>query len=549
MQNLMQEISIPNDPTTKLTSDYSYAKLHLAWYRNDQQRSLVFGMMELLPNEFPKPIETDEIDKRIGTKGRRYIYLRRFIFSIEEAIQWYKNCRAGTVILPEFEWDNSANHDIKKSLAVYHFAPEPIWPQLNTANELPFVPDCHICPRVHHLIPTQLSNELETLKSNETVLNWLSQQFYFNFQEYSEYLGSLHLVAPNPVIRRFENKLTRNDTGLIEAEMYFFMPRAGYTLDGLQLIVAEKRPTGIASIRCIPLNSNLLKVEYPHCIEQVATAIVCPERGVLYWSEPLYFMRLRELTTIKNTNVKKSVSVPASENKKAFTYEVPVKKISSRTIGNISLENKEAASILLEAEKQRQQRQEGERFGQQWFHGNQEDAELFVRNLITEAQSRVVIVDPYFGTSELFNFALATSNPKTEVCILSSAEVLKEADNIYHEFEAGDVLLKHLEHLKAEHQESNLSAKVMIGKRPNIHDRFLIIDDQVWLSGNSLNEIGKRAGVIVKLPYPDPIRQHIEQILQECLSLKTWVEKRKQNRTDENISVEENQNESAILTS
>jgi len=525
MQNLMQEIPIPNDPTTKLTLDYHYAKLHLAWYRNEQQLSLVFGMMELLPNEFPKPIETYKIHERIGKKGRRYIHMRRFILSIEKAMQWYQDCRAGRVILPESEWDNPAHPD-KKSLAVSHLAQEPIWPQFNTANALPFVPNCHTCPRVHHLIPTELPDELKTFTSQEKemILDWLSKHFFFTFQEYPEYFGSLHLVAPNPIIRHFNNKLTRHDTGLIESEMYFFMPRAGYTLEALQLIVAEKRPTGIASIRCIPLHSNLLKVNYHDSIEQVATAIVCPERGVLYWSEPLSFVR--SITLSKHITIaRKQISAPGIRK-----YEQPVKKVSSQTIGHLSQENNDATEILLEAEAQRQQRQEGERFGQQWFHGNQEAAELFVRNLITKAQSKILIVDPYFRTTELFNFALATSNHQTKVYILSSAEVLKEADDIESKFEAGDILLKQLEHLETT-QKLKLSIKVMIGKRPDIHDRFLIVDDQVWLSGNSLNEMGKRAGVIVKLPYPAPIRQRIEDIFEKSPSLKTWVENRKANRT------------------
>lgn len=541
MQNLIQEIPAPTDPTTKFTLDYHYAKLHLAWYRNDQQCSLVFGMMELLPKEFPPPIGTDEISQQIGSKGRRYIHIRRFIFPIEQAMQWYQDCHAGTVILPEKGWDDPASPD-KKLLTISHLAPEPRWPQLNTADKLPFVPDWHICSRVHHLIPIELANELVEILKDEKVVNWLSQQFYFNFQAYPEYFGSLHLVAPNPVIRHFKNKLIRNENGSIEAEMYFFMPRAGYTLEGLQLIVGEKRPTGIASMRCIPLHSNLLKVEYPHAIEQIATAIVCPERGVLYWNEPLYFARSRKyFTTVENTNVKKLVSVPASEMTK--------KIVSSQTIGKIKPQSHEAILILLEAEEQRKQRQESEYFGQQWFHGNQEDAELFVRNLMTKAQTRVVIVDPYFRTRELLNFALATSHPKTEVCILSSAEVLKEADNIHPEFEAGEVLLKYLENLKAEYQESNLSVKVMTGDKPKIHDRFLIIDDQVWLSGHSLNEIGKQAGVLVELPYPNQMRQHIDQILKKCPSLKTWVENRKAIQTHGNIFVKENYHESTQLTS
>lgn len=533
----MQELPAFKISTKQLISDYGHAILHLAWYRNDRQRSLVFGMVELLPKEFPEPTGTDEESLRVGNEGRRCLYMRRFTMPVNQAIEWYENCLAGIIWLPESGWDKPCAE--KKQLDS-SLAQEPYWPQLNTASELPFVPDWHNCPRVHHLIPTGLSNELEKLKYEKlekydgTVINWLSEQFYFNFEDYPEYFGSLHLVAPNPVIRRFENRLIHDNNSSGEAEIYHFIPRAGYSLHGLQLIIAEQRPTGIASIRCIQLELNELRVEYPHYVERVATAIVCPQRGVLYWSGPLGFIGSIGVNTYLTT-ANKQVTVPASQNRGSDTYNLSVKEEAfSQTIGTINQQPREAALILWQAETQRKQRQEGQRFGQQWFHGNQQEAEQFVRNLVTQARTRVIIVDPYFGVRELFNFAVATSHPQTKVCILSSAEVLKEKDPIDPNYEVGELLLKQLQQNS---QLGHLSIHVMTGHRPEIHDRFLIIDDEVWLSGNSLNEIGNRAGVIVKLPYPQPIVANIEDILNRCPYLSAWVQTRQANKTNSTVSV------------
>jgi len=434
----------------------------------------------------------------------------------------------------------------------------------------------------------------------------LSEQFYFNFEDYPEYFGSLHLVAPNPVIRRFENRLIHDNNSSVEAEIYHFIPRAGYSLQGLQLIIAEQRPTGMASIRCIQLELNELRVEYPHYVERVGNAIVCPQRGVLYWSGPLGFIGSMDVNTYLTT-ANKQVTVPASPNRGSDTYNISVKEEAfSQTIGTINQQPHEAASILWQAETKRKQRQEGQRFGQQWFHGNQQEAEQFVRNLVTQARTRVIIVDPYFGVRELFNFAVATSHPQTKVCILSSAEVLKtrvcilssaevlkksdedspslefgkallqqlrnlpldhlsikvmigdkpeihdrfliideelktrvcilssaeESDKDSSSREVGEVLLQQLQNLPLDH----LSIKVMTGNRPEIHDRFLIIDDEVWLSGNSLNEIGNRAGVIVKLPYPQLIVHNIEKILNGCPDLNAWVQTRQANQQANSIA-------------
>ena len=43
--------------------------------------------------------------------------------------------------------------------------------------------------------------------------------------------------------------------------------------------------------------------------------------------------------------------------------------------------------------------------------------------------------------------------------------------------------------------------RVLTGDPPPVHDRFLIVDGTVWLSGNSLHTLGERAGVIVRLVF------------------------------------------------
>ena len=35
------------------SSGYRQAVIHIAWFRDDQVRHLLFGMVELRPNEFP----------------------------------------------------------------------------------------------------------------------------------------------------------------------------------------------------------------------------------------------------------------------------------------------------------------------------------------------------------------------------------------------------------------------------------------------------------------------------------------------------------------
>lgn len=56
-------------------------------------------------------------------------------------------------------------------------------------------------------------------------------------------------------------------------------------------------------------------------------------------------------------------------------------------------------------------------------------------------------------------------------------------------------------------------------KNPPIHDRFLVIDGDVWLSGNSLNKIGKRASVMLKLPDPTSVSERLERLFDKAQPL------------------------------
>ena len=70
----------------------------------------------------------------------------------------------------------------------------------------------------------------------------------------------------------------------------------------------------------------------------------------------------------------------------------------------------------------------------------------------------------------------------------------------------------------------------MLGDKPAFHDRFIIVDNNVWLSGNSLADIGKRASILVQLQYPNQIINMYKQIIEDknkCLSLEEWLNGKK----------------------
>ena len=106
------------------------------------------------------------------------------------------------------------------------------------------------------------------------------------------------------------------------------------------------------------------------------------------------------------------------------------------------------------------------------------------------AYRRIIICDPYFEAKELYRYVFHQNSLDINTWILTSkninksqAQALKEAQDKYN-------LLT---------ENANVLCRVMRG-RSDLHDRFLIVDDRVWILGTSLNNFGERATTIALVP-------------------------------------------------
>ena len=60
-------------------------------------------------------------------------------------------------------------------------------------------------------------------------------------------------------------------------------------------------------------------------------------------------------------------------------------------------------------------------------------------------------------------------------------------------------------------------------RKPVFHDRFLVIDDVVWASGPSFNELGERIGLISRVHKPRIVIATIEHALDRSRPLADWI--------------------------
>ena len=122
---------------------------------------------------------------------------------------------------------------------------------------------------------------------------------------------------------------------------------------------------------------------------------------------------------------------------------------------------------------------------------------------------------------------LAVGRDDITVRVLSSAEVLQKVPAEKAALPGGEALLDVLRQVRSHDRMNPFEIKVMTGDRPGVHDRFLVVDDRIWLLGSSLNEFGSRGTMMVSLPDPAPVREQLANAWNDAVDLETWVSRRR----------------------
>ncbi|ONN65000.1 VPA1262 family N-terminal domain-containing protein [Herbaspirillum sp. VT-16-41] len=510
--------------TSIVESDYQHAVVQVICLLYEEKYHLVFASAELWPTELPPPAHEQgltEPAKRLGGKGR--IFYSRYVLSAQEALAWYERCRQGKFELLEAQASYPTAHE--------PYLEEPSWPQLVVGTKFPVSGDVPSSVRAHHLYPERVPPLIQRLfELHPELRDWASDRILTSFERYPELAGSVHLLAPNPVFRSLHVRLHVAEDGS-ENTAIEITPRAGMTSEGLQVTVIEHRPTGISAYTTIAFTATpYVLVKHVGAVEEVELYINCPRRGLLEWQAPSSYIRQATIG-LSIVSARKRVQVPQPSGAHPEEYEVPLSEVASTSTHRESGGPTVLPAVLRKREFERKRLDEAERLGQKWFHRSRTEATEFVRALVGIARERVWIVDPYFATPELFSFALATSHAAAKVVILTGASTAMQApDSIDGTLEAGELLLRTLSRTEMAHIE----VKVMTGDMPTVHDRFLVIDDAVWFTGNSLNSLGERAGMMISAPAPDVVIAKLQDILNDPVRTKTladWVAARKANKT------------------
>ena len=498
-------------------ADYGQVVVHLAWLRDDKVRHLLFGMVELRPQEFPAADSSPEQCCRAASKGRLYLYYRRFAMPVEEAIAWYEAAIEGNVALPASVDDNTPQSN--PTMRGGPFFMSPAWPRLVVSNELDFAPDWMQGSRAHFLFTKRRPSQHELLRKPENSAQ-LKQWLHLDLVDlYQEYLGAICLIAPNPLFRSIKKSHLDEPRGdSVETVAYKLVTRANQSLNGTRLEIVNENLLGrLTPVAAVFSDDIVIKVfEFAEELNREGRTVTHPRHGLLCWNEPVPLIRTIQLDLAVESR-RKSIEVPAhGKHRLGYEYEISEYKQENSTVIGTALDDSTIQSKIVRAQYRRTLRQKGT--SQHWFHDKPEDAAKFMRDTIGTARRTVMIADPYFAGYGLLAFGHAIQSPDAKLQVLTSAAHLKNED-------AGSQVQMVLDQTFQTYP-SVPEVRLLSGDPPPLHDRFLVVDDDVWLSGNSLHTIGERAGMVVRLPDPKPVIAQLDRLWERAISLDAWLKNR-----------------------
>jgi hypothetical protein len=496
----------------------------------------------------------------VGKTGEA-VFFRRVLLGVQEAVDWYRALGSGNdkSPTPSRNEERNINYDGIK-IEISKLTDDPTWPYLGLpigeglfahlsgrSHPAPFIGNAPA--RIHRRFGSQEGFDL--MLADDEAVAFVARRLHVDLRLYKEYSGSIALVAPDPVLKQIDHFMIPASADRGERIFYRFVPRAGESLGGLKLTTFDEQTHLLTdfSTQDIPAD-GILDIDKGDCTGTYGYVVTHPEHGVLAYSPPYPFLRQIGLNMHPVSSGGISVSVPTGESAKSPRMEYQVAQRSplatQSLIGDAPRIPNVNARVAIAASR-REKLANAKQYGQRWFpDGSREESMRFVQGELRRAKSRVMIADPYLAGLQLGQFLYAVNPETTLVTLLTSGLAFKTIKQ--NSSKAGcwksikeklgfhsrkqepskiDDFNQRLDQLK---KDAKVTAKAYVLQSSILHDRFLVIDDAVWFLGNSLNTLGDKTSVIVKLPNPDEVIEQLEGMLKQAIPFEDYKKRRAKNQ-------------------
>lgn len=386
------------------------------------------------------------------------------------------------------------------------------------------------CPKIAF---TKLNIGLEKYDLfNETELGKLGdftmEALGFNLRKYSEYIGSYLFVIPNPDIRQIKARLGKNKD-IIQFEM---LERIGRSSMNYRVELSENRAIGKGFLIRHIVTEPKFEVSIPYPPKMLNLRLF--DSDGKFWHESQFGFLEQLIISSEIVGLTRELIISNENGEVVESHSIPIyspgHEVKSGTIfetadSNIRKGEYERALETIENERKFL-----------YFDGKDDSkakAEGVIREILQNAKRKCLICDPYFSSKEIINYVLFVSKSRLEIKLLTSAYFLnrKLATPENPDVTEGELLQKEINKVMKKDSTIVISCRVIKGRNKcPIHDRFIVIDDNVYLLGSSLNEFGTRATTIFRIPDPRVLTRQADNwwVNQNItMSLDDWLTSRK----------------------
>ncbi|MDR2265433.1 MAG: phospholipase D family protein [Enterobacter asburiae] len=504
----------------KVNSELAVVRLATLSNKN-QMPKLLFATVTLLTSERqPPPEMKNALSYTINNTLK--VYFKRIVMEKDAAIKWYESLSYGKALTPVPVNSALQSNEDNQPIAVSVLYDEQKWPNLslpigdglfsrpsNNLHPAPFMGN--LSGRLHRKFGSL--DAPESFLTNNGAVKFVTQHMHVNLSEYQEYLGSAAFVSPDPLLRYIQSFMIPAQNGRAERIIYRFIPRPGQTVEGVEVFTFDTDTNLLSDFKKYCLKEDgLLDLEKGICDGQYGFIARHPDYGVLAYSPPTGFLRRVGIKVGVASGQRRIVDAPSDDGNNAARINYPAAEHIEYTesmIGDNPTEPEEFRMKRRSYYRRRLLKQEAAQFKQHWFEkGSRDEAIRFFQELMRQAQRKVIIADPYFKDIQLAQYLYAVRPHSVSVDILitnRAFDVTKDEDKSFkiRRFREGMEKLKEMQHVEV---------KAYCLPKKSLHDRFIVIDDNVWFSGNSLNSVGLQSSMVVRLPEPASVIKKLESL-------------------------------------
>lgn len=494
--------------TTYLPFDHAIVRFSCLLPKGERIPHLVFAFVEMLPCGRAAPDETpldgNGFPPSLSTKAGRLSF-RRVALTAEAALDWYR--RLDT--LPDATGPHVGAPLIHGPVVDEPLWSDAIWPALVVPIPPPVFPgpmeDDRIDPftganreavRVHRRLTVgdPVVDGLRNLSEGQRrqAFEWLRLRTWVDLDLYPELLGSVALVVPDPELRKLVMRLDPSDAA---GKTIIAKPewRASPVVP-LQMVMRERRHGGLASAQTFDVKiDGPITIPRPQPVQQIGWEMIHPDRGVIAAMPMTGFIRSIGMNIgVMGRTVR--IEGKDGRGKTAPSSTRIVQEVSRDSSSQIGTPLTPAGRLSEGAEARRSIRASTSEL---WLDDPTLARDVLHR-ILTHARKSIMLVDPYADGVDLAQYGASSAGATIRMLTAEKSAGAAETVTV----QEGMARLR------------ELKRNVEVRRMPEaaLHDRFLVVDDAIWLLGASLNGLGNRATVLVRLSAPQPVRERLEQL-------------------------------------